>query len=85
MGVVDLAIQDAHIEDGDDRCGGEEAELRGGQRIIAANCGETDGDRSGKAQSLDDVFAKEGDGEGEGSSREHEERQREETACCTDQ
>ena len=85
MGVVDLAIQDAHVEDGDDRCGGEEAELRGGQRIIAANCGETDGDRGGKAQSLDYVFAKEGNGEGDWSLREQEERQREETACRTDQ
>jgi len=54
---VGAAVDDAHVEDRQDRGGGEEAELGGGEirasdSIVVADGGEADGDRGGEAEGL---------------------------------
>lgn len=66
---VRAAVDYAHIQDGKNRCGGEQTELSSGERIVATDHGKTDGDSSGEADRLDDVLSEECDGKGRRRSR----------------
>ena len=81
---VGVAVDDLHVNDGDEGGGVEEAVLRGGQRIVPADGFEGDGGDAGVGESLEDVFADHGDGEGGGGVVQEKQAGGEERTGCSD-
>ncbi len=69
---VGAAVDDLHVNDGDERGSVEEAVLGGGEGVVATDGLEGDGGDAGVREGLEDVFADHGEAEGGGRVVEQE-------------